>query len=679
MIAFTILWLFQNMNSKVMQVFYGADALPYKDKERTVHFPIVGNSFQGAQNTSEIKFYYDRIANSNTTLVAVARLPNGKIGSKVLESYYNDEIGENYALLELNGFYTQYKGELYISLQGYQGGVNVVYNDDEDLYEIHGTPTIQATGSVRLNIQYATQFVGSGEEENADLQSLAAALGSKLNITSGIYVIDNISKVAETPDNYENGQLFYCLTNNQYYEKTNTSPYYKLAENVGVLASKNILCRWQSNNQTISSMYVLFGNKLFVLRHNNYDYLYQVFWVSGFDYNVVAINLLDRKVYYKANANAGDYIQSIISDSNKIEYVPYEGADENVELGSNTLFAQALGIKTGDGYLGGLEKGDGDYDLVLRCDNGILKLVGDGGVYYGGYEIANKDYVDIEVAKKVNKTSTGKKVYGTDSSGNQTTFDVDYTTGADGNIVRRASGTSQIMVPLTPTANGHATSKKYVDDSVASAISSVYRYKGSKTVAELNALTGQEIGDVYNVSDSGTLTDGNVNVVAGDNVAWAGSTWDKLTSDIDLSVYYTKSETNTLLSAKANTANAVMDDDVSVSGGYVISIKRENTTYPIAQNVTTYFTPKVVATTSDLPAENDGFLYLVVADGYLYYWDVDTSAWVQGNEYATDLAQYVLKNQTIAGIDLSGNISAQDLTDALVYATTSDIENIMED
>ena len=103
--------------------------------------------------------------------------------------------------------------------------------------------------------------------------------------------------------------------------------------------------------------------------------------------------------------------------------------------------------------------------------------------------------------------------------------------------MRRASGTSQIMVPLTPTANGHASSKKYVDDSISSAISNVYKIKGSKTVAEINALTGMQVGDVYNLLDSGTITLGSLQVFTGDNIVWTGSAWDKLGAEIDWSAY----------------------------------------------------------------------------------------------------------------------------------------------
>lgn len=171
------------MKTKVLQVFYGADALPYKDKERTVHFPIVGNAIQNSNNTTQIKFYFDRLIEENeqATFVAVSKLPNGKIGSKILETYNDEELGEQYALLDLDSFYTQYKGDLFISLQGYQGGVRVEQNE-QGIYQIYGTPVIAATGSIKLAINYATSFVGSGETENVTLQQVLGELSTKLGI-----------------------------------------------------------------------------------------------------------------------------------------------------------------------------------------------------------------------------------------------------------------------------------------------------------------------------------------------------------------------------------------------------------------------------------------------------------------------------------------------------------------
>lgn len=85
-----------------------------------------------------------------------------------------------------------------------------------------------------------------------------------------------------------------------------------------------------------------------------------------------------------------------------------------------------------------------------------------------------------------------------------------------------AAFTGAVTVQEPTTANNPAT-KQYVD----SAISSVYKYRGS--VANQSALpsSNQTIGDVYNVEDTG------------DNFAWDGTQWDKLAGTVDLSSYLT--------------------------------------------------------------------------------------------------------------------------------------------
>lgn len=192
------------MEIKILQVFLGADGLPYKDQERTVHFPIVGSGFQGASNTTKIRFYYDELVeqdDTETAWVACAKLPNGKIGSKVLETDYDSTLGEHYALLELDSFYFQYKGDVYISLQGYQGGVQVDYDEETELYTIYGTPTIAATGSIKLSVNYATQFVGSGETSNVNFQRILADLGTKLGIRSTSVYVEELPTVGN-PDTF---------------------------------------------------------------------------------------------------------------------------------------------------------------------------------------------------------------------------------------------------------------------------------------------------------------------------------------------------------------------------------------------------------------------------------------------------------------------------------------------
>ena len=202
------------MYEKVLNVFYGADLLPYKDKECSVHFPIVGGAFLGASQTTQIKFYYENIGNDSTTWVSVAKLPNGKQGSRVL-SKSSDENGK-YALLELSNWYTQAKGDVFIALQGYQGGVQY-YLNEQDIYEILGTPNIQTTGSIKLSINYAP--IGEGadySDEYSTYQEILALLGTKLDITSGIVVVSELSDTLFAI--YENGQYLYDATTKNLYQ-----------------------------------------------------------------------------------------------------------------------------------------------------------------------------------------------------------------------------------------------------------------------------------------------------------------------------------------------------------------------------------------------------------------------------------------------------------------------------
>ena len=190
------------MEIKILQVFYGRDGLPYKDVERKVHFPIVGSGFQGASLTTEIRFYFGQLGDSGTTWVATAKLPNGVLGSKILPVDYDSEVGEYYALLEMSAFYFQYKGDLFLTLQGYDGGIDYSYDSESELYTINGTPVIQSTGSVKLAINYATQFVGSGQTENTTIQNILALVGTKVtktDLTNVVYGTNGVGNQTTIP------------------------------------------------------------------------------------------------------------------------------------------------------------------------------------------------------------------------------------------------------------------------------------------------------------------------------------------------------------------------------------------------------------------------------------------------------------------------------------------------
>ena len=375
------------MAYKILNVFYGADNLPYKDRERSVHFPIIGSAFQGASDTTEIHFYFDRIGEPNTAWVAVSKLPNGKIGSKVLDVAVDDELNENYAVFRLSSFHTQYKGDLYVSLQGYRGdaGFSYEYDEEQDLYVIHGTPTIQATGSVKLNIAYATQFVGSGEESNTDLQALLGLLGTKLNIANGVVVLEDIENTDLS--SYEVGQLAFDKETKSYYEITNGGGY-SLAENNGILGSKHTLVRYYGLYE-LGDIYNLASNKLCLVQYQTVDYLVQFEYDGEDNLSVRATNLSNLKTYYhEINASFDldhtmsdlivndnektiatdydlqslrDYIEELLQDN----YVPYEGALENLDLGNHNVKAKQVQVESSSNGL----KIDDDGNLELFATN----------------------------------------------------------------------------------------------------------------------------------------------------------------------------------------------------------------------------------------------------------------------------------------------------------------------
>ena len=90
----------------------------------------------------------------------------------------------------------------------------------------------------------------------------------------------------------------------------------------------------------------------------------------------------------------------------------------------------------------------------------------------------------------------------------------------------------------------------------------VLRYKGTVQNFESLPLTGNTVGDVFNVQTYTSATDINGDVVhAGDNVAYVtleGGTsgWDALGGTINLSNYYTKDQVDTQIGNADETVSA---------------------------------------------------------------------------------------------------------------------------
>lgn len=132
----------------------------------------------------------------------------------------------------------------------------------------------------------------------------------------------------------------------------------------------------------------------------------------------------------------------------------------------------------------------------------------------------------------------------------------DYTT-AEKDKLSKIENTAQVNKIEAVKINGSAlpvTSKSVdIDLSVyatKSEISQVYKYKGSKpTYAQLPS-TGNVVGDVWNIEQADPAN----KILAGDNVAWDGSKWDKLagTFTVDTSDFATKTELSNLDNKKVD-------------------------------------------------------------------------------------------------------------------------------
>ena len=96
------------------------------------------------------------------------------------------------------------------------------------------------------------------------------------------------------------------------------------------------------------------------------------------------------------------------------------------------------------------------------------------------------------------------------------------------------------------TLAGYGITDAYTKTEVDAKVSSVYRFRGSVATYANLPTTGQVVGDVWNVEDTGA------------NYAWSGTEWDKLSETVDLTPYLTKAEASSTY-ATITTVNGKQD------------------------------------------------------------------------------------------------------------------------
>ena len=118
-------------------------------------------------------------------------------------------------------------------------------------------------------------------------------------------------------------------------------------------------------------------------------------------------------------------------------------------------------------------------------------------------------------------------------------------------------------------------------------ISKVYKYKGTKTNYSELTTSGNNIGDVWNITNADTAN----HIKAGDNVVWDGSKWDNLSGTVDLSNYLQKGGKQTTTSTADGGSNVYTFKD-----GSTITVK--NGSKGSTGAAATWFSGTVVTGTS---------------------------------------------------------------------------------
>lgn len=518
-----------------MVVYYGNDLLPYKDKECQVHYPIVGNTFQGSSQTTKVKFYITNILrDDNSVWLAVTKLPNGQIGYTRVEK----DVDENgtYLLLNLTRWHTQYKGDIYINLQCYDGGIEFEEND-EDIYVPVGVPVIQVTGSIKIAINYATGIISEGDVDIQTLQDLIAYFANYLRVDSSKYIKtlfegDHIEDINTEP--YKKyiyaGDIVYSYVDMAFYIISGLYPSLsatKLSLNVNTLTANIITALGQLNVLSFSN----------IVANNESLSTYIANAVSGRVPQVDYETTLETLYETYGNDKLVLFFDGESSTINICHYV-YDEESETflVDLSNDLFYASYIDIEGSTG----LDELKNTFTNAINYYDSAVSISGNSGSLTDDY--VNRLKKQNSYIVKV--SSVQRKIYQkTYQSGTNAVFQkiVDVTLSSGG---RLGFVSEQVNVDLANKTFSVITSNNetYTKSQIDTLFSSALKYRGTKTVAQINgtAESGNinydtiQVGDFYNVSDSGVII-GDIEVIAGDNICWTGTSWDKLT--MDLSAY----------------------------------------------------------------------------------------------------------------------------------------------
>lgn len=401
--------------------------------------------------------------------------------------------------------------------------------------------------------------------------------------------------------------------------------------------------------------------------------------------------------YYVMQGNSGDQffvgLADALNTDISIAVCTLPNETQNSIAGVwKSAYEYATG-ETADGWLFTLTTAQTNYNGLLRisisiirsssiiCSYPIAIVVNETGVRNDtdtGVTIEEINsyllQLQTELGKKVDKTSSAYILYGTGAGGVQKTIGYGVS-GSTGTIVQRDVN-GNLRVPLNPSGDEMATSKKYVDDNLASKANDdeVVHIAGTETITGQKTFTAPLIVNGYT---------GNNGVV---------------------NLYYTYVSTNskTYFARVGVTSNQYVYYDLpknysDLGSEQHLTIATEDyVTTQIASAVANVYKvqgTEMVGTLNMMPKSSsmNGYVYNMYNSGTLnnYSGTLDVVegdnvlfVWNNGNWYwdklasNIDLSGLVPKTTTICGIALSSSILSSELTDALILASNTDIDNL---
>lgn len=527
---------------KIMSIYYGHDKLPYKDSDRQIHYPIVGdsNTFVGENNTTKVRFYVDRIGGAQFTWLATIKKPDGSLCYEVLDS---ETISQGYVDLELADIYLDQQGAVYIGLTGYTAqDLNITQNDG--VYLISGNPQRLVTGTIKIMVNYAPQILNIGTDISySQYQQILAQLSKKLGLGQALVFYGNINDIQSgeiATSDLTNGQIVYDETTNWFYSwntgtntfspivlkgKTNiysvipTTEYDETVTIATLIAngySDHFFCVRDYLSTKTSYIYHIDTTNKKVARFNienltiqEKDYGDNTSFTlrSAFDvvnvttYYLEKSNLKTTSInsgninstnYYPSTKATADYVKA-----NAIESFTFDSANYQIKFfnGNGEQVGSTIDLPVENVVV------SGSYDsvtkkLILTLANGNTIEINIGDMVSGlvstsdiADNLTTNDGTKVLSAKqgkilndnKVDKTNDALKLYCTTLDNQQST--ISYTNQNNAYTIPQRDGNGNIQVGATPSNNNDATSKSYVDSGLSAKFdnSNVVNASGSES------------------------------------------------------------------------------------------------------------------------------------------------------------------------------------------------------